>query len=146
MPKAASSTRVARAEQNAARLDIAVHYAHGVRLADRGENLQADLGGLLRPERAIVTHDIAERTIGKPVRGSIEYHPGPPVVPGNVEDSDDVRMIELGKCASLAEQALAPGVLLLSIGGRRPGDRSEHHVPVPQPVAGEPDSSHVIPA
>jgi hypothetical protein len=55
-------------------------------------------------------------------------------------------MIELGKCARLVEQALAPGFLLLILGGRRPGDRPEHHVPVPQSVVGEPDGSHFVPA
>ena len=123
-----------------------MQYAHDVRLADRGENLQGDLGCLLRPERAIVTHDIAERTIREPVRGGLEHHPGQPVVLGNVEDPDDVRMIELGKRTSLVEQALVPGFLLLLVGGWRPGDRPEHHLPMPQSVVGEPDGSHVVPA
>ena len=65
--------------------------------ADRVGYLAADVGRLLRKERAVVAHHIAERTVREAVRGSLEHQPGPPIVFDDGEDAGDVRMIEPGK-------------------------------------------------
>jgi len=117
-----------------------------MRRAKRGQHLEADLGRPLRRERAVVTYDIAERTVRKPERSSLEYHPGSFVVFDDVEDDGNVGMVEPGRPAGLPEGTLVRGLLARVPGVRRHGNRPDRHVTVQKPVTGEPDNPHIVPA
>ncbi len=82
-----------------------MQHAHGVRRPERGQDLETGFGRPLRRERAVVLHDITERTVGKPVRGSLEHHPGAVVV-DDVEDDGNVGMVEPGQRTGVPEHPL----------------------------------------
>jgi hypothetical protein len=83
-----------------------VPHAQGVRRPERGQDLEAGLGRPLGRERPVVPHDITERTVRKPVRGSLKHHPGAPVVFDDVEDDWNVGMVEPGQRTGVPEHTL----------------------------------------
>ncbi|GAA1404173.1 hypothetical protein GCM10009639_49860 [Kitasatospora putterlickiae] len=132
-----------RAQQHVAGLDVAVLDAGRVRGAQRGEHTAADPGGLGDGERA------AGDPVGEAAAGD-QFHDQPGVgVPGGVDDvvdHRDVRVLEAGERAGLAQHALAQFVGGGGVGRGhrrvRRADLLERDLAVQHGVAGAPDQSH----
>ena len=83
-----------------------MHDALGVGGAQPGENPQAQPGGLVRSQRPVLLHDVAQR----PVRNEFHDDPRAVVFFDYVVDADDVRVMEPGSHLGFPDRAAAGGL------------------------------------
>ena len=126
------------ADEDVARLDVAVHHARGMRRGQPVGHVATDRGNLHRQERPLRPHDG-----GQGVRRQVLHHqPRPVLVDDDVEHADDVRMLQTGADAALPLEPLA-GLLDLRRVGARDGQQFLHrHRPVEQLVGAAPHDTH----
>jgi hypothetical protein len=91
------------ADEDVARLDVAVHHARGVRGGQPVGHVAADRGDAHRQERALLPHDGGQR-VGRQV---LHHEPRPVVVHHDVEHADDVRVLQPGTDTAFAQDPLA---------------------------------------
>src|SRR5213075_1930820 len=95
---------IAMLEEDVLRLHVAMHDAGGMRVRERGEDLDRDRGGDLRRKRAVLLEHLAERLSAN----ELDDEELLVVLLGrrDVEDLDDVRMTQLGDRLRLGGEAM----------------------------------------
>ena len=122
------------AQQDVARLEVAVDDPGGVRVGERPGHLGRDLGGLRWRHRAVLGQGLAEVATGDVLGGDVEAA----VVLAVVEDLDDVRGVEPGQDGGLAREAGAVVVLL----GELRREHLESHGAAQADLFGGEDDAH----
>ncbi len=124
----------ARADQDVGRLDVAVHDAARVGVAEAGADLQEDAHALGQGDRRLALDQRAQVVALEQLHGHVE----PPVGLVHVVDADDVGMAQLADRLDLATEALVQ----LFLGGELLGEHLERHRPAQGQVAGAVDHAH----
>jgi hypothetical protein len=129
-------------QQHVRRLDVAVPYPGPVRRHQGGQDLQADLGGAARFQRALGGHHLLQRA-GRHV---LHDDPGAAVGLEDVVHLDHMGVAQPGRGAGLAQRAPLHRVPLAGHQLRWQDDLLDRDVAVERLVAGEPDFAHAAPA
>jgi hypothetical protein len=91
-----------RTGQHVAGFDVAVQYAPGVHLAQRGDQAEADPGRLAGAQRPLLGHDPLQGAAGD----QLHDDPQPVALVDHVVDADDVGVVDAGRGPRLAQGAL----------------------------------------
>lgn len=126
------------ADQQVRRLHVPVHDPGGMRGGQRGGGLRADVGHLMRRQRA-PARDLG----GQTRRGHVLHHqPRLAVLLGHIEDGDGVRMVQPGGDAALAHGTLLRILRLLPGETRRQQQLLDRDHPLQSLVGGAPHHAH----